>query len=80
MAGERGREGDEAARGGGMVSARWVWSGQVEECVRTPAASPGLAGVAHRITGQNRKTNHCKYMFIPGIFILVPSLAYFVLL
>lgn len=30
---ERGREGDEAARGGGMVSAHWVWSGQVEECV-----------------------------------------------
>lgn len=31
---ERGREGDEAARGGGMVSAHWVWSGQVEECAR----------------------------------------------
>lgn len=34
--GERGlgrRKGDEAARGGGIVSAHWVWSGQVEECV-----------------------------------------------
>lgn len=30
---ERGREGDETARGGGMVSAHWVWSGQVEEYV-----------------------------------------------
>lgn len=26
---ERGSEGDKAARGGGMVSAHWVWSGQV---------------------------------------------------
>lgn len=30
---ERGRVGVEAARGGGMVSVHWVWSGQVEEFV-----------------------------------------------
>lgn len=43
---ERGREGDEAARGGGMLSALWVWSRQVEECACTPAASLRINGVS----------------------------------
>lgn len=30
----RGRDGDEAARGGGMVSARWVQSRLVEKCLQ----------------------------------------------
>lgn len=42
---ERGSEGDKAARGGGMVSAHWVWSGQVEKCAFTPAASQRRNGV-----------------------------------
>lgn len=75
LAEERGREGDQAARGGGVVSARWMWSGQVEECVRTPAASPGIDGVAHRITCQNRKTNHREYLFILVSLLLEPSLS-----
>lgn len=43
---ERGSKGDGAARGGGMVSAHWVWSGQVEECAFTPAASSRINGVS----------------------------------
>lgn len=42
---ERGSEGDKAARGGGMVSAHWVWSGQVEKCAFTPAASQRRKGI-----------------------------------
>lgn len=72
---ERGVLAGERERGGGMVSAHWVWSGQGEECVCTPAESPGIDGVsvyedspALRITCQNREKIHCEYACISLIF------------